>query len=194
MPKKRKKNKKENVFGRIQISILKKKTMINEKENPGWRQCQVSRVIRSVQLRPTHHSVILMYFFPPRSALPDLKPTRFLVNEADTSTSLHRPRSRVSTVPCIPAGPKSCLVRKMAWSWYSAWSGSSRCCVLAHRHTCSRLRDGLPRSIRLMDCGRHGEQSANCRGAADDLQSDTNQLMFGKSMPVLFLVRGSDVV
>lgn len=107
--------------------------------------------------------------------------------------SLHRPRSRVSTVPCIPAGPKSCLVRKMAWSWYSAWSGSSRCCVLAHRHTCSRLRDGLPRSIRLMDCGRHGEQSANCRGAADDLQSDTNQLMFGKSMPVLFLVRGPGV-
>lgn len=83
MPKKKKK--KKNFFSRIQISILKKKTIINEKQNPGWRQCQVSRVIRSVQLRPTHHSVILMYFSPP-SALPDLKPTRFLVNEADTST------------------------------------------------------------------------------------------------------------
>jgi hypothetical protein len=68
--------------------------------------------------------------------------------------SLHRPWIERNTVPCIPAGPKSCLVRKMAWSWYSAWSGSRRCCVLAQRHTCSRLRDGFPRSIRLMDWGK----------------------------------------
>lgn len=57
-----------------------------------------------------------------------------------------------NTVPCIPAGPKSCLVRKMEWSWYSAWSGSRRCWVLDQRHTCSRLREGLPRSIKLIDC------------------------------------------
>ncbi len=39
-----------------------------------------------------------------------------------------------NTVPCIPAGPKSCLVRKMAWSWCSACSGSSLCWVFAQRH------------------------------------------------------------
>lgn len=72
--------------------------------------------------------------------------------EADISTQSAQASIEKNTVPCIPAGPKSCLVRKMAWSWYSACSGSRRCCVLAHRHTCSRLRDGLPRSIRLIDC------------------------------------------
>lgn len=34
----------------------------------------------------------------------------------------------INTVPCIPAGPKSCLVRNTAWSWCSACSGSERCC------------------------------------------------------------------
>lgn len=34
----------------------------------------------------------------------------------------------MNTVPCIPAGPKSCLVRNTAWSWCSACSGSERCC------------------------------------------------------------------
>lgn len=76
--------------------------------------------------------------------------------EADISTQSAQASIEKNTVPCIPAGPKSCLVRKMAWSWYSAWSGSRRCCVLAHRHTCSRLRDGLPRSIRLTDCRGKG--------------------------------------
>lgn len=80
----------------------------------------------------------------------DLKPTPLWM-EADISTQSAQASIEKNTVPCIPAGPKSCLVRKMAWSWYSAWSGSRRCCVLAHRHTCSRLRDGLPRSIRLID-------------------------------------------
>lgn len=81
-----------------------------------------------------------------------LEANPILVNEADISTQSAQASIEKNTVPCIPAGPKSCLVRKMAWSWYSSWSGSWRCCVLAHRHTCSRLRDGLPRSIRLIDC------------------------------------------
>lgn len=87
------------------------------------------------------------------STLPgqDLKPTPLWM-EAEISTQSAQASIEKNTVPCIPAGPKSCLVRKMAWSWYSACSGSRRCCVLAHRHTCSRLRDGLPRSIRLIDC------------------------------------------
>lgn len=59
-----------------------------------------------------------------------------------------------NTVPCIPAGPKSCLVRNTAWSWYSKWSGSERCWEWAQRHTCSRLRDGFPCSIRLIDWRR----------------------------------------
>lgn len=86
------------------------------------------------------------------STLPrqDLTPTPLWM-AADISTQSAQSSIEKNTVPCIPAGPKSCLVRKMAWSWYSECSGSRRCCVLAHRHTCSRLRDGLPRSIRLMD-------------------------------------------
>lgn len=63
-----------------------------------------------------------------------------------------------NTVPCIPEGPKSCRVRKMTWSWCSAWPGSWRCCEYAQRHTCSRLREGFPCSIRLRDCGARKRQ------------------------------------
>lgn len=130
---------------------------------PGWRQCQVSKVLES-------NSVIIVLWGccwrnwvhwnwpqlqPPLVSI-DLTWARLEANplwmEADISTQSAQASIEKNTVPCIPAGPKSCLVRKMAWSWYSAWSGSRRCCVLAHRHTCSRLRDGLPRSIRLIDC------------------------------------------
>lgn len=64
-----------------------------------------------------------------------------------------------NTVPCIPEGPKSCRVRKTTWSWCSAWPGSWRCWECAQRHTCSRLREGFPRSIRLRDC--RGRESTN---------------------------------
>lgn len=51
----------------------------------------------------------------------------------------------------MPVGPKPWRVRKMAWSWCSECSGSSFCCTKAQRHTFSKLRDGFPRSMRLMD-------------------------------------------
>lgn len=54
-------------------------------------------------------------------------------------------------LPCMPVGPKPWRVRKMAWSWCSAWSGSPFCCTNAQRQTFSRLRDGFPLSMRLMD-------------------------------------------
>lgn len=54
----------------------------------------------------------------------------------------------------MPVGPKPWRVRKMAWSWCSECSGSSFCCTKAQRHTFSRLRDGLPLSMRLMDWGQ----------------------------------------
>lgn len=54
-------------------------------------------------------------------------------------------------IPCIPAGPKSCLVKKIAWSWCSEWLGSDFCCWQAQRHTFSKLLDGFPLSMRLMD-------------------------------------------
>lgn len=47
----------------------------------------------------------------------------------------------------------------MAWSWCSAWSGSPFCWTKAQRHTFSRLRDGLPRSMRLMDWKAKGRQT-----------------------------------
>lgn len=111
-----------------------------------------SLLVRSVRAE-------LGFWSPPKpplskfpSTLPRQDPTPTpLWMEADISTQSAQSSIEKNTVPCIPAGPKSCLVRKMAWSWYSECSGSRRCCVLAHRHTCSRLRDGLPRSIRLMD-------------------------------------------
>ncbi len=53
--------------------------------------------------------------------------------------------------PCMPVGPKPCRVKKMAWSWCSECSGSSFCWMTAQRHTFSRLREGLPPSMRLMD-------------------------------------------
>lgn len=129
---------------------------------PGWHQCQVSKVLETTQQLFSHEVAISGIGFKTSAAAPtfifpstlpgqDLKPTPLWM-EADISTQSAQASIEKNTVPCIPAGPKSCLVRKMAWSWYSAWSGSRRCCVLAHRHTCSRLRDGLPRSIRLIDC------------------------------------------
>ena len=54
-------------------------------------------------------------------------------------------------LPCMPEGPNSCRVRKMAWSWYSASALSGFCCRNAQRHTFSRLWDGFPSSIRDMD-------------------------------------------
>lgn len=63
-----------------------------------------------------------------------------------------------NTVPGVPEGPKSCRVRKTTWSWCSAWLGSWRCWECAQRHTCSRLREGFPRSIRLRDCGGQARQ------------------------------------
>lgn len=127
---------------------------------PGWHQCPVSKVLESYLLLCevavgrigfVTSAAASTFKFP--LALPgqNLKPTPLWM-QADISTQSAQASIEKNTVPCIPAGPKSCLVRKMAWSWYSAWSGSRRCCVLAHRHTCSRLRDGLPRSIRLIDC------------------------------------------
>lgn len=126
---------------------------------PGWHWHQVSKVLESnyIPVRSPWAELDFVtsnaasFKFP--STLPgrDLKPTPLWM-EADISIQSAQASIEKNTVPCIPAGPKSCLVRKMAWSWYSAWSGSRRCCVLAHRHTCSRLRDGLPRSIRQIDC------------------------------------------
>lgn len=59
--------------------------------------------------------------------------------------------SETSTLPCMPVGPKPWRVRKIAWSWCSAWSGSLFCCTKAQRHTFSRLWEGFPRSMRLID-------------------------------------------
>lgn len=56
-----------------------------------------------------------------------------------------------AALPCIPAGPKSCLVKKMAWSWCSEWLGSDFCCWYAQRQTFSKLLDGFPLSIKLTD-------------------------------------------
>lgn len=132
---------------------------------PGWHQCQVTKVLESFsviiflwgRIGFATSAAASTFKFP--STLPgqDLKPTLSWM-EADISTQSAQSSIEKNTVPCIPAGPKSCLVRKMAWSWYSAWSGSRRCCVLAHRHTCSRLRDGLPRSIRHIDCKEYKDQ------------------------------------
>lgn len=133
---------------------------------PGWHQGQVSKALESylkffllllLLWGHSQHNWVSDLSNLPKfpSTLPgrDLKPTPLWM-EADISTQSAQASIEKNTVPCIPAGPKSCLVRKMAWSWYSACSGSRRCCVLAHRHTCSKLRDGLPRSIRLIDCRR----------------------------------------
>lgn len=62
--------------------------------------------------------------------------------------------SETSTLPCMPVGPKPWRVRNIAWSWCSAWSGSLFCCTKAQRHTFSRLREGFPRSMRLIDWKR----------------------------------------
>lgn len=127
--------------------------------NPGGHQCHVSKAWKDNSLLVRSVRAELGFWSPRKRPLSSFhqpylgKTWRQPLCEWEhiSALGLHSPRSRKNTVPCIPAGPKSCLVRKMAWSWYSACSGSRRCCVLAHRHTCSRLRDGLPRSIRLMD-------------------------------------------
>lgn len=71
--------------------------------------------------------------------------------QATTHAHLNHAGVSSGALPCIPVGPKPWRVRKIAWSWCSAWSGSPFCCTNAHRHTFSRLRDGLPLSMRLMD-------------------------------------------
>lgn len=60
-------------------------------------------------------------------------------------------RACVWILPCIPVGPNSWRVRKMAWSWYSLSFVSFLCCSKAQRHTFSRLWEGLPSSMRLVD-------------------------------------------
>ena len=84
-------------------------------------------------------------------------------------------------LPCIPVGPNSCRVRKIAWSWYSASPVSCFCCRKAQRHTFSRLWDGFPSSIRLMDWRKrdvntHSERER--RGCKDDLKGqETNDVL-----------------
>jgi hypothetical protein len=51
----------------------------------------------------------------------------------------------------MPVGPKPWRVRKMAWSWCSECSESAFCCAKAQRQTFSRLLEGFPLSMRLMD-------------------------------------------
>lgn len=89
------------------------------------------------------HTTMQFSFFSP-----------FLSGTRHTQTKT--PKSRYfcftsAALPCIPAGPKSCLVKKMAWSWCSEWLGSDFCCWYAQRQTFSRLLEGFPLSIKLMD-------------------------------------------
>lgn len=82
-------------------------------------------------------------------------------------------RSKTSFLPCMPVGPKPWRVRKIAWSWCSAWSRSLFCCTKAQRHTFSRLREGFPRSMRLIDWEKRMRGTYYTSAAMAHLQSTT---------------------